>query len=631
MEVTEADRERVRLRLQRDFVYYPEKAVQILSATGQVIPFKLKRAQKRLAKGLMAQRDSGEPMRAVVLKARKVGFSTQAQVLLVQRATQIPNHLAMTVAQDGDTGAEIFSIGRLAWAHLPQQIKPPIAYERNTDRHKYMQWGESAQLMRRQGIMGLNSAYRVQSAGTAQTASKGRGMTIRSLHLSEVAFWEAPGKKLALVNAVPDDSDTLIVEESTAKGHNEFKDDWDAAVAGESGYLPVFTPWFEEEAYRRPFRTDEQRVQLEADLGTGRYGDDEPELLELIPARIREWEAEWDDPPLTDRELRTRVLEHLHWRRWAIAAKTDTDVEKFHQEYPSTPEEAFLATGRRVFRPEYVAKVLARVDTTDPAVPSKERPGPVRGVLLGQMPKTVRAQRGVTVEVPQRAQWVPRTRMPDGHAPRWRIWEPPKGKGQYIVAVDPESGEENEGAVANSAICVINHKTLAQCAVWEGHGLEPDEVAMQAYLAALHFNRAWIGVEVTGGWGTPHVQRIAREYHYPYVFRRAAEDVRIRDEAKQLGWSTDPKTKPLMEARGNELLREGMDGIRDRRTATQMLTYVRNERGRSGPEPGKLADVLMTWLIAQAIAQERPIKPDRPRGATTYTGNNERVRTRAVA
>jgi hypothetical protein len=622
-------RERVRQRLRTDFAYYPEHALKIVSAQGEVIPFRLKRPQLRVALGLMAQRDRGEPMRAVELKARKIGFSTQAQGILIQRTTQIPNHLAMVVAHDGLTSAEVFGIGRLMWARLPAEIKPSLAYERNGLREKFLMFGEPSTMLRREGIVGINSQIQIQTAGTAQSSSRGRGLTIRTLHMSEGAFWEAQGKRLSLVNAVPDDPDTLIIDESTANGHNAFKDSWDAAVEGSSGYLPIFTPWFEELGYRRAFRSPEDRGEFEAMVGEGAYGEDEPELLELIPARIREWEREFGDPPLSDRDLRTRVLEHLHWRRQTIAAKTEGDVEKFHQEYPSTPEEAFLSTGRRIFRPQYVQRVLARVDESDPAVPTAERRGPARGLLRGDKPRTIRSQRGVTIEVPQRALWVPRKRAQEGEATRWRLWSAPKPDGQYIVGVDPESGEENEGAEAESAIQVIDHRTLVQVAEWRGQGIDPDEVALQAYLAALLFNKAWIGVEVTGGWGTPHVQRIAREFHYPRMYRRSAADHRTRDESERLGWSTDPRTLPIMQARGNELLRAGIDGIRSRVVAVQMLTYIKDERGRSKPEPGKLSDALMAWLICQALAQERPLRPDRPKGPVDYR-NSARMR-RATA
>ena len=41
--------------------------------------------------------------------------------------------------------------------------------------------------------------------------------------------------------------------------------------------------------------------------------------------------------------------EQLKWRRWCINNNCNGDVEQFHQEYPSTPEEAFIASGRPRF------------------------------------------------------------------------------------------------------------------------------------------------------------------------------------------------------------------------------------------------------------------------------------------
>lgn len=84
----------------------------------------------------------------------------------------------------------------------------------------------------------------------------------------------------------------------------------------------------------------------------------------------------------------------------------------------------------------------------------------------------------------------------------------------------------------------------------------------------------------------------------------------------------------MMIARGEELLRTETDGIRSRKLASQMLTYVYDERGRANPEPKKLADVLLSWLIVQRVAEITPIKPDRPRGATHYGGATTTTRPR---
>ncbi len=84
----------------------------------------------------------------------------------------------------------------------------------------------------------------------------------------------------------------------------------------------------------------------------------------------------------------------------------------------------------------------------------------------------------------------------------------------------------------------------------------------------------------------------------------------MADPVDRLGFSTDARTKPMMESRGVELLREGTDGIVSRLVAQQMLSYVRDKRGRSQPEPGKLSDALMAWMIAQMVAQGSPIPRD---------------------
>ena len=41
--------------------------------------------------------------------------------------------------------------------------------------------------------------------------------------------------------------------------------------------------------------------------------------------------------------------EQIMWRRWCIRNNCNNDIDLFHQEYPSTPEEAFIATGAGVF------------------------------------------------------------------------------------------------------------------------------------------------------------------------------------------------------------------------------------------------------------------------------------------
>jgi hypothetical protein len=89
------------------------------------------------------------------------------------------------------------------------------------------------------GDPGINSTYAVD---TAKEVQSGRGGTLSALHGSEVAFWDdIEGKLTGLLESVPEDPDTLVVLESTAKGFNEFYDRWDDAWNGRSEYIPFFS------------------------------------------------------------------------------------------------------------------------------------------------------------------------------------------------------------------------------------------------------------------------------------------------------------------------------------------------------------------------------------------------------
>jgi hypothetical protein len=102
----------------------------------QLVPFELRPAQARLWETLRDQRARGEPMRAVILKARKLGFSTFAQGLLLQRTTLNPLHRAIIVAHNQTTAGAIVEMAELMYRHLPDitdeelTLKPPIANRR---------------------------------------------------------------------------------------------------------------------------------------------------------------------------------------------------------------------------------------------------------------------------------------------------------------------------------------------------------------------------------------------------------------------------------------------------------------------------------------------------------------------
>jgi hypothetical protein len=564
-----------------DTPFFAENCLRIVDKRGRRVALVPNEPQLRFDATLEEQRAEGRPMRAIVLKARQLGISTWTQAKIIQRVTQNSDHHALTVAQDKTTAGQLIGIAELMYANLPADdelaIKPPL---RNQRRQKEMLFGEPSVTARMEGRLGLNSSMKVD---TAQELEAGRGFTYRSIHLSEVAFWVDIRRKMtALLNTVPDEPETLIVIESTANGHNEFKEWWDRAEAGESDYTPFFAAWHEDSTYTRPFSDQGEREAFIETIGEGPYGEDEPRL-----------QTDYGCSP-----------EQLHWRRWCIANRCDGDLRVFNQEFPYAPSVAFLSTGRQVFSSILVSQLIEETRQTNPKH---------MGALKVVRTATRRARNG-TIDVPSGVKW--EERPSQKHA--WQVWEPPSEGKAFVVACDPaKGGEGDDQQGAYHAIQVINHKTLEQAAQWRSQ-VDPDLVAAELMKAALYWGKAWIAVETTGGYGLSIVRRLFRDYHYPRVYTRKSLDSRKEAQEDRLGWDTNRASKAILEDGAKELLREGTHGIRSHALAKEMSYYVQDARGRTGPEAGKHSDLLMAWMIAQQIAREKPVKPEN-RGTVSTT------------
>ncbi|HMF58897.1 MAG TPA: hypothetical protein VK595_00915, partial [Vicinamibacterales bacterium] len=562
----------LRQALKTDYPFYARTVLKVADRQS-VVAFDLRPAQLELWSVLRAQRDAGKPMRAVILKARKLGFSTFAQGLLLQRTTLSPLHRAIIVAHNATTAGAIVEMAELMYRHLPDvsdpelMLKPPIA---NRRRHKEIRFGTPDRFVRwNEGEFGFAQSSLL--IDTAREFEAGRGHTFQSVHGSEVAFWPALKRKLtSLLNAVPsDDPDTLVMLESTANGHNEFKEFWERAQAGDSDFAPYFAGWHRDVRYRRPL-TARQRESFQ--IGSGEWGSDEAELA-----------AQFD-----------LDLEQLHWRRWAIENLCQSDLNVFRQEYPSFPEEAFMATGQTVFGGVLIQKAIR-------AAAEHPEPQPTK---LEATSKTERRTRRGVIEVPNAVKAI------DGGP--WEIFVAPADGRQYVIACDPASGEDvHDGAAF--AVQVIDHETRQQCAQLEIR-TEPDLVSEQLMLACLYYcksRRPWLAIERTGGYGLALIDTLFHEYGYKQLYTRRRADAPTGNYADRLGWDTTKSTKGLLHEEAMTLLREGSHGIRSLRLARQMETYVRRGTGRTGPIHGQRSDLLLAWMIAQTVASEKPPRKKR--------------------
>lgn len=597
--------DRALAKLTADHALWARKCAKILNKRKQLVPLELRPWQHQLQDALAAQREAGKPERAIVLKARQLGFSTDVQAMFIQRCTLTPYMAALTVAHDLDTAGKLFDIGNRVYHNLPDdpRLKPALTHERDSKGGlKYMQW-----------VNGSN--YDVETAGDIRG---GRGQTPFLLHLSEIGWYDRLDGLDGLLNGVPYEPGSCIIWESTARGRNHFERHWNESVQGLTGYTTVFIPWQDDPDYSLPFDSIEDREAFEASIGQGEIGEDEPMLIERFGL----------------------TLEQLHWRRFKIRADLRGDVQKFKQEYPAYPEEAFLATGRNVFSITYTSRVLGRIEERDKRAELGEIPAPKVGILRETATKTKRTREG-TIDVPIAVEFVPveATGFNRHVHPMWHIFEdpvpqqPPEGlgrdeqpiflPGQYVEGVDVAGDETvtSTGDTAWDAIQIIEHASQRQVARWRGR-LDSHELLHQAILGAVYFNNAVLAPEITGGYGGPIATGAWRRYGYPNVYRRTKIDGQNDKTADLYGWDTNTQTRPELIAWLEQQLAEGTDGIVDWLTADELTSFVYNEKGKPVPDVDHFSDLIMALMIAKMVARirrprinragpRRPVRDDR--------------------
>lgn len=305
---------------------YIESCLKIKTKSGTVVPFRMNDAQRKLYAVAKRQQDDGKPVRLIILKARQLGFSTLTEGLIFHACATRKNVNALIVAHREDATANLFRMSKLFYDELPAPVKPML---RASNAQELVFENPSKLRSEREARPGLRSRIRCATAGGRGI---GRSDTLQCVHLSEYAFWPdgADGKASTLagiLQAVPSLPGTMVVIESTANGFEDFKERWDAAVAGENDFEPVFFAWFENPDYSMPVVPGTEWTPEERDL----------------KAAYR----------LTD--------EQLQWRRWCIANNCGGSLDMFRQEYPASPGEAFLHSGTGVFDNEQIVLRLERL------------------------------------------------------------------------------------------------------------------------------------------------------------------------------------------------------------------------------------------------------------------------------
>lgn len=328
-------------------------------------------------------------------------------------------------------------------------------------------------------LLEWDNGSRIKSMPATQKA--GRGLTA-SLVVMDEAAWAMWAEQLYVAaNATVADKGEIIIC-STANGMgNFFHKIWQIAAKGAERFVAAFLPW-----HARPDR----------------------------------------DQAFYDQQ---------------IAASTDPMMVK--QEFPATPDEAFIASGRARFPAEWVRSQDANVR---PGLPVEEWPA-----TLGGCP-------GLTV------------------------YEVPVYGRQYAIAADVAEGLEHGDY---SVGVVFDVESRAEVAFIRGKW-EPDTFADYLVTLGTAYNYAFV---------TP--ERNNHGHAVLAALRAAGYDPIGCGPDKKQGWHSNTKTKPATIDLLAAALRDGAITIRSQATLDELLIYRVFDNGKTGAPEGEHDDCVMAWAV----------------------------------
>lgn len=535
------------------FKRYALDCLRIVTKDGRLEPLDLNYTQKKIVSAIGEARARGNAPRLVVLKSRQVGCSTLAEALIFWSTHLWAHRSGLVLTHKEWASKNLFRMTRRYLKNLPENLRPKAKF----DNVREIQFDH-------------DSRVQVETSGDA------RSYTAQFCHISELGFIENAKETLtAVLQTVPNTVDSLVILESTANGAgNEFHRVWQRAVHGEGdarlhglGFIPIFIPWFKHAEYR-----------------------------------MKPWFSLSDTTP-EERVLMHRFsleLSAIAWRRWCVDTNCGGDEEKFQVEYPATPAEAFLLSGRPAFNPQAVSFYAARLK------PKELLPKPCEidwdEEAVPPAPTFAEADRGRLV-----------------------IFRDPIPRHSYILGADPSEGDQGSDP---TPLCLLDQMTLSPVAEWYGKA-PPDLLADYAFALGWHFNKALIVGEANNHGILFHARLLARGYPNVY-FRNTSEDSVANRVTLKPGWYQSTRNKHFLVDTGRRFVREKFKLYQDKdimliespRLLKQIesATYVRKEHemeakivpnDEADPDIAHL-DLLMAWLLTLGVHRgtaESPLEP----------------------
>jgi hypothetical protein len=248
---------------------------------------------------------------------------------------------------------------------------------------------------------------------------------------------------------------------------------------------------------------------------------------------------------------------------WYESKRRSMPEWQLHQEYPRTPEEAFIKSGNPVFD---VDKLMT-LETVDPV----------------RLQVVIHSKRNVDLVAAKNGEF--------------SMWEEPALDGVYVIGADVSEGL---GHGDYSCFHVINARTETVVANWHGH-IDPDTFGDLLAEIGWRYNYALVGVE-SNNHGLTTLKALQR-YGYRNIFRQRRLGGRTADITELLGWRTTQVSKPLAIDELAGSIRDDIVVLRCRPTITELKSFVRDPNGKmhGSPHDDYVMALAITWQMLKFV------------------------------
>lgn len=517
---------------------YPEKLIElvfivvdknqvtkpfILNNVQRMFIDRLNKAKEDYSKGLITD------ISILILKGRQQGFTTIVTAYQLACSLLNRNFQGFTLADKSDNSETIFqNKAKYPYSQLPEVLKPT---EKFNNRKQLL-------------FEKLNSSWAVDTA----TKDVGRSRTINFFHGSECAFWKDGISPIQAALGEAFTKNCIKIYETTANGFNDYRTMW---KSGE--HINLFYEWWLTKEYAINFENKKIHNDFINDINT---------KSDWIYIRLK-WLK--DDKKLSD--------EQLYW--YFKKYKGYIDKRLIKQEYPCTPDEAFLLSGQPVFDTEII---INRIDKL-------KRPlkiGYFTYIYDDTKPKNKKISN---------IKWV---NDRNGYIKIYQLPDSPTIT-KYCIGGDT-AGEGSDFFTGH----VLDAKTGNQVATLK-HQFDADLYAKQMYCLGKYYKNALIGIETNfDSYPIMELERLS----YTNMYIREKLDEYTGKKEKRYGFRTTPITRPIILSRLIQIVRENVESINDEDTLQELLTIIRNEKGRIEAPEGGHDDQMMGLAIAHQTREQ---------------------------